>query len=40
MPKNFKAVYIGNDSFLIAGGFDAKNMKITKRVFTLSRGKL
>jgi hypothetical protein len=40
MPKNFKALYIGNESFLIAGGFDVKSMKITKRVFTLTRGKL
>eukprot|EP00347_Sterkiella_histriomuscorum_P006037 403354304 len=40
MPKNFKSVYIGNESFFIAGGFDAKAAKSSKRAFLLTRGKI
>lgn len=40
MPKNFKSVYIGNESFFIAGGYDAKAGKSSKRAFMLTRGKI
>lgn len=40
MPKNFKSVYIGNENFFIAGGYDAKAAKSSKRAFMLTRGKI
>ena len=40
MPKNFKSVYLGNETFFIAGGYDAKLGKSSKRAFMLSRGKI
>ena len=40
MPKNFKSVFIGNETFLIAGGFDHKQGKSSKRAFTLQRGRI
>jgi len=40
MPKNFKTVFMGNESFFIAGGFDYKAGKSSKKAFTLVRGKI
>ncbi len=40
VPKNFKSVFIGNETFFIAGGFDAKLGKSSKRAFLLTRGKI
>ncbi|CDW76204.1 kelch motif family protein [Stylonychia lemnae] len=40
MPKNFKSVFIGKESFFIAGGFDQKAGKSSKKAFTLVRGKI
>ena len=40
MPKNFKSVYIGNETFFLAGGFDQKTGKTSKRVFTFTKGRI
>lgn len=40
MPKGFKSIYVDNETFLIAGGFDPKKGKSSKRVFTFSKGKI
>lgn len=38
VPKNFKSVFLGgiSEQFLIAGGFDAKSGKSSKKAFLLS----
>lgn len=33
MPKNYKTVFIGNETFFIAGGFNHKQGKSSKRAF-------
>jgi len=40
MPKNFKAIFIGNETFIIAGGFDNKIGKTSKKVYTMNKGKI
>ena len=40
MPKNFKTVFIGNENFMVAGGFDSKAGKSSKRAFLIVRGKI
>ena len=40
MPKNFKSVYIGHETFFLAGGYDFKNQKSSKRAFMIMRGKM
>jgi len=40
MPKNFKTAFIGNETFLIVGGFDVKQGKTSKKVYSLHRGKI
>lgn len=40
MPKNFKTVFIGNETYFIAGGFDSKAGKTSKHAYYLARGKI
>ena len=40
MPKNFKSFFIGNETFLIGGGYDEKLNKSSKKVYSVIRGKL
>ncbi len=30
VPKNFRSVFIGDETFMLAGGFDAKQAKVSK----------
>ena len=40
VPKNFKSVYLGGEAFFIAGGFDQKMGKTSKRAYLLTKGKI
>jgi hypothetical protein len=40
MPKSFKSIFIGNETFMMVGGFDHKLNKTSKKVYTLTKGKI
>ena len=40
MAKNFKSVFIGEETFITAGGFDQKLGKSSKRAFQVTKGKV
>ncbi len=40
MAKNFRSVFIGNETYFLAGGFDARTNKSSKRAFVFEKGRL